>query len=196
MVCPFQPSSTTQPDPAQINAPVSQHPTHPSILRYFLQIQSLPPVQSAQSSLPNSFPPISINLDALPIPPRQVVVPPVKAKKEKKAVQPEGHEASVVAGASAVAAALTDTAASAAATAGSAVQAVTGAVVEIPSPETTGGANKEADGKKKEKKEKPAKAALAKEEPTGPMPSMIDMRVGRVMEGECWVTSVRSLRDW
>lgn len=91
---------------------------------------------------------------------------------------------------------MTDTAASAAATAGSAVQAVTGAVVEIPSPETTGGANKEADGKKKEKKEKPAKAALAKEEPTGPMPSMIDMRVGRVVEGECWVTSVRSLRDW
>lgn len=113
-----------------------------------------------------------------------MVVPPVKAKKEKKAVQPEGHEASVVAGASAVAAAVTDTAASAAATAGSAVQAVTGAVVEIPSPETTGGANKEADGKKKEKKEKPAKAALAKEEPTGPMPSMIDMRVGRVVEGE------------
>lgn len=164
--------------PSQVNAPSSQHPSQPSLLRYFLQIQSLSPVQSAQSSLPDSFPPLSIDISTLPTPPRQAVVPPVKAKKEKKPAAADGVMASVTAAASAV----SDTAVSAAAAVGSAVQAVVG-----------GGEVKEGKKKDKEKKEKPEKAAPpAKEEPSGPMPSMIDMRVGKVLDGQSSRCSSRS----
>ena len=60
---------------------------------------------------------------------------------------------------------------------GTAVEAVVG----------SSSTKKDGEGKKekkeKEKREKPAKAAVEKEEPSGPMPSMIDMRVGKVLEG-------------
>ena len=62
---------------------------------------------------------------------------------------------------------------------GSAVEAVE-AVVGSGSSKKDGEAKKE----KKEQKEKAAKPAPAvKEESSGPMPSMIDMRVGKVLEG-------------
>ncbi|WVF65330.1 methionine-tRNA ligase, beta subunit [Kwoniella sp. CBS 6097] len=180
--------------PSLISAPATQHPTQPSLLRYFLQIQSLEPVQAAQKSLPNSFPSLDIDLSSLPTPERKA--PPPKVKKEKK---PAAANAGVAAGAA-------DAASGAAAAAGSAVESVTGAVSAAVGAVTgaaasaanavkeavVGGASAAgaapAEGKegkkkeKKEKKEKPAKAQPAKEEPTGPMPSMIDMRVGKVLD--------------
>jgi len=92
-------------------------------------------------------------------------------KQEKKADRVPG---TVTAAASAV----TDTASAAVAAVTSTAAAVVGSGV--------GEEVKEGkEGKKKEKKEKPAKAAPAtKEEPSGPMPSMIDMRVGQVLDGE------------
>ncbi|WVQ93005.1 methionine-tRNA ligase, beta subunit [Kwoniella sp. CBS 9459] len=174
--------------PSLISAPATQHPTQPSLLRYFLQIQSLEPVQTAQKSLPNSFPALDIDLSSLPTPERKA--PPPKVKKEKKP---------------AAANAAADAASGATAAAGSAVESVTGAVSAAVGAVTGAAASaanavKEAvvggspaaatqaeakEGKKKEKKEKkekPAKAQPAKEEPTGPMPSMIDMRVGKVLD--------------
>lgn len=138
-------------------------------------MQSLDPVQSAQKSLPNSFPPLDVDISSLPAPPRQVIAPVKKEKKPKAAAvaaetQPEGIVASVTATASAAAAAVTG-----------ALESVKEAVVgsSPAAPEVKEG------GKKKEKKEKPAKApAPAKAEPTGPLPSMIDMRVGKVLDGE------------
>ena len=158
-----------------MNTPTSKHPEFPSILRYFLQIQSLPPVQSAHSSLPNSFPPLNIDISALPIPPRQEIVAPMKAKKEKKQDAPkEGVIASVVAVTSSVVETAT---------------AAVGAVIGGADPSSA-----EKEGKKKEKKEKPAKATQpSKEEPIGPMPSMIDMRVGKVLDGELLRLHNRSL---
>ena len=152
-----------------MNTATSQHPNHPALLRYFLHIQSLPPVQSALSSLPNSFPPLSVDVSTLPIPPRQAVVVPAKLKKEKKPAQAEGSVASVAAEVSAAAAAVSIGAASAASTVVNAV---------------AGSGDDKTDAKKGQKKEKPAKAVAHKEEPSGPMPSMIDMRVGKVLDGE------------
>ncbi|OCF32434.1 methionine-tRNA ligase, beta subunit [Kwoniella heveanensis BCC8398] len=168
--------------PSLISAPATQHPTQPSLLRYFLQIQSLDSVQAAQKSLPNSFPSLDIDLSSLPTPERKA--PPPKVKKEKKPT-----------------AAAADAASGAAAAAGSAVESVTGAVSAAVGAVTGAAASaanvvKEAvvgsapaevkeGGKKrekKEKKEKTAKAQPAKEEPTGPLPSMIDMRVGKVLD--------------
>ncbi|CAD6573333.1 MAG: G4 quadruplex nucleic acid binding protein [Tremellales sp. Tagirdzhanova-0007] len=153
--------------PSMMNTATSQHPNHPALLRYFLHIQSLPPVQSALSSLPNSFPPLSVDVSTLPIPPRQAVVVPAKLKKEKKPAQAEGSVASVAAEVSAAAAAVSIGAASAASTVVNAV---------------AGSGDDKTDAKKGQKKEKPAKAVAHKEEPSGPMPSMIDMRVGKVLD--------------
>ena len=126
-------------------------------------MQSIPPVQAAQSAFPNSFPPLDIDVSYIPPPPRQVIAPPKKEKKEK------------------------------AAPAAGATDGVALATPVLPAAEvTSGGASSSKalegqDGKKKdkkEKKEKPAKPQPVKEEPLGPMPSMIDMRVGKVLDGQ------------
>lgn len=197
----------------QLNLPTSAHPSHPALTRYFLQIQSLPPVQSAHSSLPNSFPPVDINIADLAIPEREVI----DLKKEKKAKKPAAAVADgaaekagevagqakaategVVAQAQSAVAGAAGTVSGAAASAAGAVQgALAGAAAAFSTAAgdvkaaVVGEAEGEAapveaakDGKKKEKKAKPAKAQPVKEAPTGPMPSMIDLRVGKVLDGE------------
>ncbi|XAO25016.1 methionine-tRNA ligase, beta subunit [Cryptococcus bacillisporus CA1280] len=161
--------------PSMINAPATQHPTLPAVLRYFLHIQSLPSVSSARSELPNAYPTLEIDLSTLPAPERKAPAP--KVKKEKKAAAPTAES---------VPAAAEDAAASVA----GAVSAATGAVIEAATnaAETIKGTvvgKPEKDAKKKEKKEKKEKAAKAPKpaaEVTGPMPSMIDMRVGKVLD--------------
>ncbi|KAK4687320.1 hypothetical protein P7C73_g2800, partial [Tremellales sp. Uapishka_1] len=170
--------------PSMINAPPAQHPTHPSILRYFLQIQSLPPVITAHAQLPNSFPTLSVNVDTLPAPERQVIAP--KPKKEKKAAAPAAAAATAPSAAEATAvlgSSIVEGVAAAASSIGgtlaSAAEAVKGAVTGAAPAEVSEGGKKE----KKDKKEKKPKApAAVKEEPTGPLPSMIDMRVGKVLD--------------
>ncbi|WWD21315.1 methionine-tRNA ligase, beta subunit [Kwoniella shandongensis] len=163
--------------PSLITASPEQHPKQPSLLRYFLQIQSLPAVQSAQSSLPNSFPSLDIDLSSLAIPERKAPAP--KVKKDKKAAAVPGAPAAagavetVTGAVSAAVGAVTNAAASAAQTV---KDAVVGAAPATAAQE--GGKKKE----KKEKKEKPAKAQAVKEEPVGPLPSQIDMRVGKVLD--------------
>ncbi|GFZ47264.1 Acyl-RNA-complex protein 1 [Saitozyma sp. JCM 24511] len=170
-----------------ISAPATQHPTHPSILRYFLHIQSLPSVASARKELPNDFPSLDIDVSTLPIPKREAVVPVKKEKKPKAAADGAGAGGVVEAVSDAVAGA-TQSAGAAVAAAGASVAAVVESAKEAVVGEATavtGGA----EGKKKDKKEKKEKkekqpwaAAPAKPEPTGPMPSMIDMRVGKVLD--------------
>ncbi|KAI9636897.1 putative tRNA binding protein [Dioszegia hungarica] len=197
--------------PTFLNLPTSAHPSHPALTRYFLQIQSLPPVQSAHSSLPNSFPPVDINIADLAIPEREVI----DLKKEKKAKKPAAAVADgaaekagevagqakaategVVAQAQSAVAGAAGTVSGAAASAAGAVQgALAGAAAAFSTAAgdvkaaVVGEAEGEAapveaakDGKKKEKKAKPAKAQPVKEAPTGPMPSMIDLRVGKVLD--------------
>ncbi|ORX39220.1 hypothetical protein BD324DRAFT_649304 [Kockovaella imperatae] len=158
-----------------LHQPISSNPEFssiPSVLRYFLQIQSLPPTESAHKQFPNSFPPLDIDISKLPIPPRQVVE---AVKKEKKPKADASAAASAQEGVfGAAVAAASSVAATAAAVVGSAVETVKSAAgVE------DGNSKKK---EKKEKKEKPAKVQPAKAEPLAPMPSMIDMRVGKVLD--------------
>ncbi|KAK6906376.1 methionine-tRNA ligase, beta subunit [Kwoniella mangroviensis CBS 8507] len=164
--------------PTLISAPTTQHPQQPSLLRYFLQIQSLESVQSAQKSLPNSFPSLEIDISSLPTPERKA--PPPKVKKEKKPAAPAagGVTETVTNAVSGAVNAATSAAGAVAGTAANAANAVKDAVVGASAAPQEGGKKKE----KKEKKEKPAKAQPVKEEPTGPLPSMIDMRVGKVLD--------------
>lgn len=70
--------------------------------------------------------------------------------------------------------------------AASAVAAVAGVIGDVKAAvigEAETPADGAKDGKKKEKKAKPAKVQPVKEVPTGPMPSMIDLRVGKVLDG-------------
>ncbi|KIR72074.1 methionine-tRNA ligase, beta subunit [Cryptococcus deuterogattii CA1014] len=162
------------PSTADINAPATQHPTLPAVLRYFLHIQSLPSISSARSELPNAYPTLEIDLSTLPAPERKAPAP--KVKKEKKAAAPAAESVPAAEGA--------------AASVAGAVSAATGAVIEAATnaAETVkdavvGKSEKDAKKKeKKEKKEKPAKASKPAAEVTGPMPSMIDMRVGKVLD--------------
>ncbi|OCF78868.1 methionine-tRNA ligase, beta subunit [Kwoniella mangroviensis CBS 8886] len=164
--------------PTLISAPTTQHPQQPSLLRYFLQIQSLESVQSAQKSLPNSFPSLELDISSLPTPERKA--PPPKVKKEKKPAAPAagGVTETVTNAVSGAVNAATSAAGAVAGTAANTANAVKDAVVGSSAATQKGGKKKE----KKEKKEKPAKAQPVKEEPTGPLPSMIDMRVGKVLD--------------
>lgn len=160
------------------STPPTQHPTLPAVLRYFLHIQSLPSVSSARSELPNAYPTVEIDLSTLPAPERKAPAP--KVKKEKKAPAAESAPAAAAA-AEGAAASVTGAVSAAVGTiaeaATNATESVKEAVVGKP----------EKDGKKKEKKEKkekPAKAPKPVAEVTGPMPSMIDMRVGKVLDGK------------
>ncbi|EAL19991.1 hypothetical protein CNBF3180 [Cryptococcus deneoformans B-3501A] len=161
------------PSTADINAPATQHPTLPALLRYFLHIQSLPSVSSARSELPNAYPTVEIDLSTLPIPERKAPAP--KVKKEKKAAAAESAPAAAEGAVASVAGVVSAAAGTIAEAATNAAETVKEAVVGKP----------EKDGKKKEKKEKkekPAKAPKPAAEATGPMPSMIDMRVGKVLD--------------
>ena len=140
--------------PSIFTASPDTFPSRPSVLRYFLQVQSLDPVVAAQKAMPNDFQPINIDVSSLPAPPRQVIAPVKKEKKAKAPAADAGKAAEAAAPAAAAAAAGSEAA-----------------------PE---GKKKE----KKEKKEKAPKAQPAKAEPSAPLPSMIDMRVGKVLDGE------------
>ncbi|WOO84873.1 tRNA-aminoacylation cofactor arc1 [Vanrija pseudolonga] len=146
--------------PAVAGAPAGQHPEHPAVLRYFLHVQDLPAVHAAQKELPNAFPPVDVDVSSLPAPPRAAPAPKVKKEKKDKAAAGDATPAAAEGKKE-----KKDKAAAPAAE-GAAAAAV---------PE---GKKKE----KKEKKEKAPKAAPAAAEPTGPLPSMIDLRVGKVLD--------------
>jgi aminoacyl tRNA synthase complex-interacting multifunctional protein 1 len=187
LYCHLHPQLVSSPRPfseleadAQVSAPAAQHPSQPSVLRYFLQIQSLSSVQSAQSKNPNSYPPLDIDVSTLTTPERKVVVPPKKEKKDKKATTAEPAAAATAGG---IVGAVTGVVAAAGSAVGSAAEAVKNAVVgEV---EAAPAPKKE----KKEKKEKKDKPKVEAKVETGPMPSMIDMRVGKVLDGMSACTS-------
>jgi aminoacyl tRNA synthase complex-interacting multifunctional protein 1 len=147
----------------------------PAVTRYFDHIQHLKPVVDARSLLQNSpYVLKEFDLDNMPPLERKVEV---KEKKAKKAtadgVQP----------------------AAAAAAAATGKEGKKGKDAnkddKAPPAGAAAAAGKEGEGKKdkqpKEKKEK--KPAAAPAAPAAPAPSMIDLRVGKVLEGE-------SLAEW
>jgi aminoacyl tRNA synthase complex-interacting multifunctional protein 1 len=146
--------------------------TYPSLIRYFDHIQSCPSVRKAAEALPSPLPFIALDLDSAPKLDRKVE--PAK-KKVPKAVAPEGCAPTPLA----------ETAKAAQ------LQA------EVPAPLPTEG---KAQSKKKEKKagstvpvdEDKKKAAGGGKAPVmedsgEPMPSMIDLRVGHVVDSESFL---------
>ncbi len=132
----------------------------PSVTRYFDHIQHLRPVTDARALLKTS-PYVLKEFDLTNMPPLERKVE-VKEKKPKKAVtegeataSPKEKEAKKGKGEEKKS--------------------------EEVAPAAVAGGEPKKDAKKKEKKEKPAAAAAT---PTEPMPSMIDLRVGKVLEGK------------
>jgi aminoacyl tRNA synthase complex-interacting multifunctional protein 1 len=139
----------------------------PAVTRYFDHIQHLKPVVDARSLLQNSpYVLKEFDLDNMPPLERKVEVKEKKAKKaavdgQQPAAAPAGKE-----GKKGKDANKDD---------------------KAPPAGAAAAAGKEGEGKKdkqpKEKKEK--KPAAAPAAPATPAPSMIDLRVGKVLEGEC-----------
>lgn len=152
--------------------------TVPSVTRYFDHIQHLDPVVEARSQLPDTpFTVKQFDLDNMPPLERKVEVKEKKAKKGGDAAaapaakdggkneksQPKVAAPAGVADASKGEASVVP------------VEGAEGAAAAA----AAAGTNKK-EKKQKEKKEK--KPQPAAPEPTGPMPSMIDLRVGKVLE--------------
>jgi aminoacyl tRNA synthase complex-interacting multifunctional protein 1 len=155
---------------------------YPSITRYFDHIQNLPSVKSL-----NAYPTVAFDFDNAPKIERVAELP--KDKKKDKPV----HEV-----------------AQSVPTSTSSSTPTAPATVAPPSNSTPGGSDQKAT--KKEKKEKPAKketpalandskakgaaaAAAATSDSGEPLPSMIDLRVGKIVQGLPWITLVGLVRD-
>lgn len=142
----------------------------PAVTRYYNHIQHLQPINEARTLLRDTpFLLVEFDLDNMPAIERKVEVKEKKPKKDTKAVEGEGKKPK------------------------SAEEKVPAAVQAEKTPSAAEQAAPPAEHAKKQKKEKKEKAPQTNEgkktkpaaEPaTGPMPSMIDLRVGKVLEGK------------
>ncbi|KAK7048353.1 hypothetical protein R3P38DRAFT_2868826 [Favolaschia claudopus] len=145
--------------------PPAQHFAHPSVTRYFDHIQTSRPVLTAASTLGPAFAPVAFDFTDAPRADRKVEAPK-KKEKVKAAEAPEAGTSKVP------------------------VQSAEAATADTPG---------EGKVQKKEKKEKKKDAAVAGEETGGkkkgaapakaaasddgePVPSMIDLRVGQIVD--------------
>lgn len=149
---------------AQSQQTSAQYYSTPSITRYFDHVQSRPSVRKAAESLAPAFPVVALDLENAPHQERKAE-PPKKKEKAPKAA--EGEKAAA------------------------------------PSPAKTEskpkegakaaeGGEKELKTQKKEKKAKEPKAAEKKpaDDAGEPVPSMIDLRVGHIVDSK-WLLSTR-----
>lgn len=139
--------------PTVSSAPASSWPETPAVLRYFLHIQDLSGVKAAQKELPNAFPPVDVDVSSLPAPPRAAPAP--KQKKEKKDKAADGAAAG---------------------------KEGKKDKKEKKDGAAAAGAPEGAKTEKKQKKEKAPKQPAAPAAPFVPVPSMIDLRVGKVLD--------------
>lgn len=140
----------------------------PSVTRYFDHIQSRPAVRSAADAL-QQFPPVTFHLENAPAVERKAAEP--KQKKEKAPKQPVAPEA-------------------AAADKGKKAEVAAAAPAEGEKAQKKEKKekqkkvdNKEEGSSKPKKEKKPAPAPAADD--GEPKPSMIDLRVGRIVDSEC-----------
>ena len=186
--------------------PSSEYYSTPALTRYLDHIQSHPALTSILASsdpVPPSFPPIKFDLDNMPNIERKA--PQAKEKKPKKPVAADAAAAvedkaqttveAVTAKLGELGVAAQSGAGAAAASVGAAASSLGAAVAGLGQQVkemTVGGAAEPAaaapaaeGGEKpfntKKKEKKPKAAAAAAPEPTGPMPSMIDLRVGHIL---------------
>jgi len=133
----------------------------PAVTRYFDHVQHLPAVRSASAA------PALVSFDLTNAPAQPRAAPEKKEKKPKAPVAGASTSSAVEKVAETVVAPVK-------AVANAAVAAVEGAVATV-----QGGSKKE----KKEKEKKPAAAPTPKAEDGPPVPSMIDLRVGKIVHG-------------
>ena len=143
---------------AQSQLQPAQYYSHPALTRYFDHIQSTPTVRKLADSLSPAFSLVTFDLDDAPKSERKVETPQKKEKRGDK---------------------------------------VTDAIAEASENTVrTAATERNADGKAgKEKKEKKSDASDAKkggkpaatpaEDAGEPVPSMIDLRVGHIVDSEC-----------
>jgi len=151
--------------PVLSSLPPAQHYSHSSLTRYFDHIQSRPSVQASVAKLSAPLSAITFDIDNAPKPERKIELP--KVKKDKAATKAVGVTASTSEAAAAVPA------------------------------EAKTGEPTEGKAQKKEKKEKKKDGATADgsgkqkagggakpvaEDAGDPVPSMIDLRVGRIVD--------------
>lgn len=137
-----------------------QYYSHPALTRYFDHIQTRPSIRTSAEALTPAFSIVTFDLDNAPRPERTVEPP----KKKEKAAKPADAEAAPVQEKSKAAPATAD---------------------QVPAGE--------GKSQKKEKKEKKKDAAGAEKKAGGkapapedsePVPSMIDLRVGHIVDSE------------
>lgn len=163
LTCGFDPKSKLQP---------AQYYSTPSITRYFDHIQNQKPIRAAVAPFEPVFGVVYFDFDNAPAVERKTEPP---KKKEKKAAAAPVQENSPAA----------PTPAAPTPAAPTAVEA------EAPPPQKQEKSQKKEKKEKKDagseeggKKNKGAKAAPAAEDAGEPVPSMIDLRVGHIVDGE------------
>ncbi|OSD07251.1 nucleic acid-binding protein [Trametes coccinea BRFM310] len=150
----------------------AQYYSHPAISRYFDHIQHRPSVRKAAEPLAPAFSVIQLDLENAPHQERKAEPP---KKKEKAKAAPAGEKE---------AAAAATKAEKAATKADKKAKKAEGTEGAAPQAEKTEKEGKVQKTEKKEKKVKEPKAAPAadKAEDGEPVPSMIDLRVGRIVD--------------
>lgn len=148
-----------------------QYYSHPALTRYFDHIQSRPSVRKSAEKLSPAFSLVSIDFTNAPTIERKAPEP----KKKDKAAK-------------AAAAAPTEAAATGSTSKPEAVEAEQGKAPKKEKKEKEkkeGGAQPKAkDGEGKKKEKGGGKAAAPAEDAGEPVPSMIDLRVGHIVDGE------------
>jgi aminoacyl tRNA synthase complex-interacting multifunctional protein 1 len=142
---------------------LAQHWSHPSVTRYFDHIQTLPQVRSAAGSLSPPLPLVAFDLENAPKPTRTAEPP----KKKEKAAKAASEAAAPV-----------QAAADAPPAPAGATGKQEGNKVKKEPKEKKEAAGADAGGKRASGKSAPAAI-----EPTAPVPSMIDLRVGHIIDG-------------
>ncbi|KAI1789594.1 nucleic acid-binding protein [Ganoderma leucocontextum] len=149
----------------------AQYYSHPAITRYFDHVQSRSSVRKAAESLAPAFSVVSFNLENAP--PQERKADPPKEKKSKASTPaPDGIDAAVKAEKAGKAAAKADKAA----TKGDEGKKV------AESGEKEGKAQKKEKKAKEPKEPKAAEKKPAAEDAGPPVPSMIDLRVGHIVD--------------
>lgn len=176
----------------QASATHSAHLSHPAVSRHFDQIQHLPELQPV---LGNLFTPAEVKIDVDNVP---VVEIKQEAKvKKPKAPQPQAQGQDATGGVSTKAKGAAETITDAVKGAAAAVlpTEVAQAVGAAPTSAAVG-STEQAKKPKKEKKEKEKKAPAPAPVVEAPAPWQIDLRVGKIVDGQFRTRSVTMFPGW
>ncbi len=152
----------------------AQYYSHPAVTRYFDHVQSRSSVRKAAESLAPAFSVVPFNLENAPAQERKAD-PPKEKKSKASTPVPDGDKVAAKAEKADKAAAKTDKAAKKGEEGKKAAE----------SGEKEGKAQKKEKKAKEPKEPKTAEKKPAAEDAGPPVPSMIDLRVGHIVDSKC-----------